>query len=131
MTSRWWRKRSPTPASAGIESRAFRSGAPCESKAGSRSGGRRLAALDLGAVARWKQHEGLRIARLRRLPGAGMRAFGAVVLRRRVDAVAFLELALLHPRHVVLHYLGHLAHILHALRLTRRRLDRQGEPQRG
>src|SRR5947209_5132787 len=131
MASWWWRKRNPTPAMAGIESRTFRSGAPCESKAGSRSGGCRLAALDLGAVARGKQQEGLRIARLGRLSGAGMRPFGAVVLRRRVDAVAFLELALLHSRHVVLHHLRHLAHVHLALRLAGRRLDRQGESHRG
>src|SRR5258707_14977541 len=78
-----------------------------------------LAALNLRAVTRWQQHERLRIACLGRLAGTRVGAFGTVVLRDRIDAVALFQFVLLHPHHVVLDGLRHLAHVLHLLRLSR------------
>src|SRR5262249_27079763 len=77
-----------------------------------------LSPLDLRAVTGGQQHEGLGIARLGRLAGAGVGAFRAIVLGRGVDPVALLELVGLHPRHVVLDDLRGLAHV-HALSVGR------------
>src|SRR5712691_4861764 len=76
------------------------------------SGRGRLAALNLAAVTRWQKHERLGIARLRRLAGARMRTFCAIVLCRSVDAVALFELVLAHALHVVFHDLWRVGHAL-------------------
>src|SRR5258708_23996145 len=93
-----------------------------------RSGGGGLAALDLAAGAGGQKDKGRVVACLGRLPGAGVGAFGAVVLRHRVDAVALLELVRHGARHVVLH---HLRRLLHALRRSRTRLDGECQSEGG
>src|SRR5262249_36245277 len=106
-TASWCWNRSPIPALAGIGSspRIVARAIAVRPLRGSE-----LAALNLVASAAGQQHKRLGIACLRRLSGAGVSALGAIVLRHRIDAVAFLQVLLLHTRHVVLHNLLRLGH---------------------
>src|SRR6516225_3681851 len=124
-TASWCWNRSPIPALAGIGSspRIVARAIAVRPLRGSE-----LAALNLVAGPGGQQHKRLGIACLRRLSGAGMGALGAIVLRHRIDAVAFLQLVFLHARHVVLHDLRRIGH---ALRADRRGLHGKRKPDGG
>ena len=92
------------------------------------SGRGRLAALNLAAVTRWQKHERLGIARLRRLAGARMRTFRAIVLGGGVDTVALLQFVLGHLGHIVLH---NLRRVFHSLGVNDGRLHGKREPDGG
>jgi hypothetical protein len=69
-----------------------------------------------------------KISAMHLFDGGGMGALGAIVLRHCIDAVAFVQVFLLHAGHVVLHDLRRIGH---ALRADRRRLHGKGKPDGG